>query len=378
MKVTALFILTIILPSLLLANPDKKEHPSVHSKLCQMALTKIQKSPPLFPFLEAIEQEKIQDFLTLIHRTPENIEKSNLLKTLLYYASMKGKARIISTLVSELNIDVNIKDLDGWTPLHYAMLSSSLSSRLIAIDTLIDLGANINELDYFGYKPSQYTRKGRHSGYTLYSQDQQRQAVELVFKITTPQIASTLQLDESSLLEWATLEVSDVLQLSHETLTKWVNDYEKDTSVPRQTLLIDSQATLSTKTEQKPIDTEHQSTLKSLSNIATLFDIPKALSYSQADIKNAIKLVDRIGLWRTSEQLEISKELLSFWIYLHRVEANYQLRQLTNYYSMEKKSQVVQFALRVTIAEASKRFNISLPSVQNWLNQYNKIAQSFY
>ena len=386
MKITALFILAISLPSFLSANPDKKESPSVQSKLCQVALIKRQKNPPLSPFLEVIEHEEIQNFLTLIHRIPENIEKSNLLKTLLYYASAKGKVKIISTLVTELGVDINSKDSDGWTPLHYAILGSSLSSRVTTVDTLINLGAYIYELDHFGHKPShyarnrpsEYVRKRKHSGYTLYSEDQQRQAVELVFKIATPQIANDLQLDDSALLLLATQEISDVLQLSHETLTKWVNDYEKNTSVPRQTLLINSQATLSTQTEQKPINTEYQLTSESLSNTATLFEIPKVPSYSQADIENAIKLVDRIGLWRTSEQLEISKELLSFWIYLHRLETNRRLRRLIIYYSIEERSQIVQFALRVSVTEASKRFNIAEVTVYNWLAQYNKIAQSFH
>ena len=225
MKMISLVALMILLPFYLSANPSEKEPPTVKSKLCQMALIRIQEGSSVSSLFKAVEHEKIQDILTLTSHIPRDIKKDYLFTPLLLYASMKGKVGVISILVYEFGVDVNIKDQDGWTPLHYTMLNSSLSSRLTASDLFIDMGANFYKLDDFGHRPSQYAREGRHSG-SLYSQSQQRQAVELVFKIAK-QIVNIIQLNALTPLDWATHEVSDLLQLSYPKLAEWVDLYQK-------------------------------------------------------------------------------------------------------------------------------------------------------
>jgi ankyrin repeat protein len=72
--------------------------------------------------------------------------------TCLYSASLYGHHNCMTTLLNAGNLDVNIKDDDGETPLHMAAMNGSYR----CLSLLLDHGAVLNEKSHHGYTALHY------------------------------------------------------------------------------------------------------------------------------------------------------------------------------------------------------------------------------
>ena len=169
-----------------------------------------------FDFLNVVEEGDINKLLTLKSMNWDIYTGYQTGQILLNYASFLGRVEVIYILISQLGIDVNIKDQNDWTALHYAILNPDISSRIDTIDALIQLGVDIKvlNLDQMGnsiswYKDIREEKKTRFR----YSLEQKTKAIHLALRVNTPQIAK-------------------LLQINYKTLFDWVNQYKEKNNIP--------------------------------------------------------------------------------------------------------------------------------------------------
>lgn len=82
-------------------------------------------------------------------------------RTPLHFASYYNSVKIVKKLI-QLGSDVNAKGNDGRTPLHGAV--QSRYKAIEKIDILLNNGANINDVDKYGYSALDYIYSRRKSG----------------------------------------------------------------------------------------------------------------------------------------------------------------------------------------------------------------------
>ena len=146
---------------------------STKPNTCQTSL--LSHESALSTFIEAIKEDQTDKLLAFkamnwdLHTSYQNGQ------ILLHHASRLGKVEAIYTLVSEMEIDVNIQNPEtGWTALHNAVLDTDPSFRIDTIYTLLQLGADISILDDLDH----YV-KDREELQLKYSTEQKIKAVEL-------------------------------------------------------------------------------------------------------------------------------------------------------------------------------------------------------
>jgi hypothetical protein len=87
---------------------------------------------------------------TCIHLQPlmMNVKFGRYGQTQLHHCARKGLTSSVKRLLSIRNITVNVKDVNGWTPLHYAALNGN-----IEITRLLQNGAEVNAKDRWDRTP---------------------------------------------------------------------------------------------------------------------------------------------------------------------------------------------------------------------------------
>ncbi|KAL3849934.1 hypothetical protein ACJIZ3_011816 [Penstemon smallii] len=80
-------------------------------------------------------------------------------KTALHCAAAEGKYNICDYLIKQNNLDIDMRDGNGETPLHHAVLGEHLS----VIQYLIHGGADISLSNFQGYTPLHYAAKKGHT-----------------------------------------------------------------------------------------------------------------------------------------------------------------------------------------------------------------------
>ena len=127
-------------------------------------------------------------------------------RILLHYAAILGKSQAIDILVSELGIDVNIREPEtGRTALHHAVLNTDHLPRLDTIYTLITLGTNVFALDNEGYRASQYVEDRERHYHFKYPEEQKVKAAKLTgssYNISVPELGKLLQIPDKNLNYW--------------------------------------------------------------------------------------------------------------------------------------------------------------------------------
>ena len=177
---------------------------TITPEICQITL--LSHEGALSVFFEAIRQDDIETLLTFKTLSWDVRTSYQNGRILLHYASFLGKTKAIHTLISELGVDVNIKDPEtGRIALHYAVLNTDPSSRLDTIYVLITLGATVNTLDNEGYTASQYVEDREKPLYFKYSEEQKTKVAELIvssYNIQTPTLAKLTQIPSSTPYNW--------------------------------------------------------------------------------------------------------------------------------------------------------------------------------
>ena len=107
-----------------------------------------------------------------------------------------------------------------------------------------------------------------------------------------------------------------------------------------------------------------------LLDVKKLFEVPKDVFYPQKKIENAIKLANTIGLHKAATKLKVPEDLLRFWLYVKSFSYD-----SSDAYSIELRTQVVQRSLRLSQIDAAEFFNVSAPTVSQFVKSY-KIANN--
>ena len=212
----------LILALLILCALPCKSHshtndPPVNANICHTALLDYKGS--ISWFFESIEKNNIDELLEFKNVNFDIYANYQMGHTFLNYASFLGRSEVIHALISELEVDVNTKDKNDLTALHYAALNPDMPSRIDTIYTLIQLGADIKVLDHIKI-PSWYIDIRQEKNLPLkYSLEQKEKAVELALKIKVSQLV-------------------ELLRINNNTLYSWINQYKELHNIPKQNTLL--------------------------------------------------------------------------------------------------------------------------------------------
>ena len=177
---------------------------------CNTALLEDKKE--LYAYFHAVEREDTETLLTFKNIDLDTDTKNKLGKTLLFYAAQEGKVESIKVLVSKVGVNVNSRDKDSRTALHYAAPNPDILSRTNTIYALVQLDADIQAVDYSGNRPSTYIKGVKYT--TTLSKEQEYKAIYLA--IETDDI----------------LEISELLQISHNVLPHLIHDFRRANNLP--------------------------------------------------------------------------------------------------------------------------------------------------
>ena len=175
-----------------------EDSPSIRSESCKAAL--LNQGAILSVFFKAVKQDDLETLFSLKNMYWELHGGYRNSVNTLYYAALFGKLKAIQMLVSKIGVDVNTRDQNGWTALHYAVLNKDMRSRIDTIYTLIQLGANIYK-DKSGYKPSDYVVKDSQFDHE-YSLKQKEKLIKMAIKTTLLEVARLFQIGKSTLSDW--------------------------------------------------------------------------------------------------------------------------------------------------------------------------------
>ncbi|KAI1647312.1 ankyrin [Daldinia loculata] len=101
------------------------------------------------PALLVSINNKMEDIAILLLSHGANVsfvmgERLNF-RSVLHYAACRDMVKVVEYLVQNLGISVDLKDYEGYTPLHYAMeYAQILDQNTKMLETLINLGADVN------------------------------------------------------------------------------------------------------------------------------------------------------------------------------------------------------------------------------------------
>ena len=109
--------------------------------------------------LAAVERGDAQELAALMQQDPGfkvNMRLDQYGQTLLHYSCHdSNRSPVIPLLLAHPDIDVNLKDVDGWTPFSYACFE-----RLSCVRELLkDSRVNVNEPDDLGQTPLHRTAR---------------------------------------------------------------------------------------------------------------------------------------------------------------------------------------------------------------------------
>lgn len=104
----------------------------------------------MIDFYDAINEEDLETIRSILKDQPERVnEISDSGRSPLHQALCWGKHKAVSLLLS-CGADVNVRDKEGYTPLHEAV--NSLDIRFDSIKALIERGADVNAKAEGGYE----------------------------------------------------------------------------------------------------------------------------------------------------------------------------------------------------------------------------------
>ena len=155
-------LIVVLLVLCIFTSSYATENALVYPEDCRKALSSSYRD-----VFNAIGSENLESLLSS-PSSLEHVRNDEDRKFFLYYAALLGNSTSIDTLVSDIGIDVNTKDRDGWTALHYAFFNPDDASRENAIHTLIQQGASTERLngalrDYIDYVQSSSFRRAIRS-----------------------------------------------------------------------------------------------------------------------------------------------------------------------------------------------------------------------
>ncbi len=205
------FLITLIC---ILPYKAKSYTEGFNPEACKEALLR-GRSDFLLEVFKAIEPDELEHFLKeQNYQEKMQWDLQNNVEVFFYYAIILGKPESIQTLVSELKLDVNIRDSEGRTPLHYAALNKDPLSRLDTIYALIKLGVNPETTDHLGNPPYFYVEKGKRP---LYPKEQRLKGAELA-------------LPPYDIIGWPYL--LGLFQTSSNSLKRWIKEYREENNMP--------------------------------------------------------------------------------------------------------------------------------------------------
>ncbi len=195
-KMKLIIVLLVLHVSITKIYANKTLISPIDPSKCKAALLKNKKE--LSTHFEAIEREDVDKLLTLKDMNWDLETRYKSVQIHLSYAAQKSKVQSIRVLVSQVGADVNGRDKNGLTALHYAVLNPDILSRTNTIYTLVQLGADIYTTDHLGRRPSEYVQGERGA---IINQDQRHKAIYLAIKTNDPlEVAELLQITYNILL----------------------------------------------------------------------------------------------------------------------------------------------------------------------------------
>ena len=87
-----------------------------------------------------IQKGQLPEVKKMMRKLPINFPCNASEATPLHVASDNGQAEIVHYLIDRKKADVNVRDKQGWTPLHWACHSDQLA----VVDVLIGFNADVN------------------------------------------------------------------------------------------------------------------------------------------------------------------------------------------------------------------------------------------
>ena len=404
-----ILIITLLLCILNYNTHSHTNENSIDSKVCPITL--VSQKDILSIFFDIIERDNISGLLALegIHWNIRTSYQNG--QILLYYASFLGRVRIIYALVFKLGVNVNIADQSGLTALHYAMLNEDISSRIDTIYTLIQLGASVGVGNYGSQIADEENTLS-----PKYSLEQKRKISELAFMTSIQQIAKLFQINYHTLSKWTRSykreqnipiktyrvhsqkrktraiymvvklgikpkQVVEYLGVPERTLSKWLYAYRKEHGIK-------AQASYSQEFKDKAIRmrVKEGMTLKEVEKILKAPKNTLSTWVNQDKRKNNIHVQSHYPQWlrnkavrmvigngmtpkAVAEELDISKEAVSKWVYQYKKKHNMPMRKP---YSQKFKNALVKMVteVHIDIGKVAKRFNVPRVTLSRWVHQY--------
>ena len=355
------FLVTLIL--LLSSIGYTKEVLPVDPNVCKMTL--LNNKEALSNLFEAIDQDDSKELLALYNAYWDLRTIYQNTQTLLYYAAFLGQAKSIQIIVNDFGAQINKKDKNSWTALHYAIFNTDmdLSSRVNTIYTLVELGTNIYKSDKLGHKPSDYVviNDQKRSSPIRYSQKQKDKISDLALNI--------LDINNRQ-------EIARLFQIKLTTLINWIYLYKKANGLSRPII------TYTQKAKEEAI----QQALKlgiSIRQAAKELDIPYAVLFhwfheyaSEKVLKTldpktveAIKLSLQTSMSQASKKLGIPYNTVQYR--MHKYKKDIKLLNPSSY-SAEDQKKAIRLSLQIGRAKASKKLGIPYTTIRNWETEYKK------
>ena len=328
---------------------------SIDAEECQIAL--LSHKETLSIFFEAIDQDNVNQLLAFRNNNLDIYKSYRNGQIFLHYASLLGKVETIHTLVSKIGVDVNIKDQNGKTALHHAVLNKDIESRISSIYTLIELGADVYALDNLGYKPSDYVAVDKDKHYYEYFLEQKEKLIKIAIKIGVG-------------------EIGKLFQINYSTLSQWVSFYKKENG-----LTIEKKSHYSPERRREAVELALRiGTLKAAKITKTpnrtirgwvlLHEKGNKLVkkepyyYAPEQRKEAVELALRVGTLKAAEITGIPDSTISNWVVWHKKENHIPTRRT---YSQKEKEEVVRLAYEIGIRKAAMRVDISIRTAISWV-----------